>query len=169
MDLRTAVSLLPTPTTQDGANNGGKAQMKRNTLPLNARVKLLPTPNASDATGGGAADGREGHSAQIIDRVLHAEKYSGWGQYMAAIRRWERVTDTVVPNPTEIGTKGNPRLNAQFSEWMMGLHSGWVTALVGPRNTATAITRSAALKMIGNGVVPQQARQAIADLLEGWE
>jgi DNA (cytosine-5)-methyltransferase 1 len=31
--------LLPTPTTQDGANNGGPAQFERNSLPLNAVVK----------------------------------------------------------------------------------------------------------------------------------
>lgn len=130
---------------------------------------LLPTPNASDATGGGTAHGREGHSAQIIDRVLQAEHVTGWGEYIAAIRRWENVLDLGVPNPVEKGTRGNDRLNAEFSEWMMGLPRGWVTGLIGPKNTTTTITRTAALRMIGNGVVPQQAKQAIADLLEGWE
>lgn len=42
MNLRTAVierrEIFPTPTVQDSANNGGPAQMKRNSLPLNAHV-----------------------------------------------------------------------------------------------------------------------------------
>jgi hypothetical protein len=33
-------SLLPTPTTQDGKNNGGPSQFDRNTKPLNAQVLL---------------------------------------------------------------------------------------------------------------------------------
>jgi len=31
-----AVAILPTPTTQDAANNGGPSQYERNSLPLNA-------------------------------------------------------------------------------------------------------------------------------------
>lgn len=34
-------ALLPTPTTQDGANTGGASQFERNSLPLNALVTLL--------------------------------------------------------------------------------------------------------------------------------
>ena len=45
--------LLPTPTAQDGANNGGPSQFQRNTLPLNAEVTLLPTPRTSDTNGAG--------------------------------------------------------------------------------------------------------------------
>jgi DNA (cytosine-5)-methyltransferase 1 len=40
--------LLPTPTTQDGANNGGPSQFERNTLPLNAEVMLLPVTTADN-------------------------------------------------------------------------------------------------------------------------
>lgn len=39
-------ALLPTPTTQDGSNNGGPSQFQRNSLPLNA-VAMLPTPKAA--------------------------------------------------------------------------------------------------------------------------
>ena len=42
MDLRTAIALLPTPTTQDAANNGGPSQFERNSLPLNTLVMTLP-------------------------------------------------------------------------------------------------------------------------------
>lgn len=44
--------LLPTPTTQDGANTGGPSQYDRNSLPLNTLVTtLLPTPAAHEPGG----------------------------------------------------------------------------------------------------------------------
>jgi len=50
------------------------------------------------------------------------------------------------------------RLNAVFVEYMMGLPEGWVTDL--------GFSRSQQLKMLGNGVVPQQAEYAIHQLLK---
>jgi len=52
----------------------------------------------------------------------------------------------------------NGKLNAQFVEYMMGLPSGWVTN--------SALSRSQQLKMLGNGVVPQQAYYALELLHE---
>jgi DNA (cytosine-5)-methyltransferase 1 len=48
-----------------------------------------------------------------------------------------------------------------FVEWLMGLSEGWVTGVV-PR-------RQAQLRILGNGVVPQQAAYALAALLERQE
>jgi DNA (cytosine-5)-methyltransferase 1 len=45
------------------------------------------------------------------------------------------------------------KLNPEFVEYMMGLPPGWVTN--------TGISRSQQLKMLGNGVVPQQAYYAL--------
>jgi DNA (cytosine-5)-methyltransferase 1 len=45
------------------------------------------------------------------------------------------------------------KLNAKFVEYMMGLPEGWVTE--------TGLTRTQQLKMLGNGVVPQQAYYAL--------
>jgi hypothetical protein len=49
--LPDVVKLLPHPTCQDGPNNGGPSQFKRNSLPLNALVMTLdggdPTPPPS--------------------------------------------------------------------------------------------------------------------------
>lgn len=56
-----------------------------------------------------------------------------------------------------LGMFGNPRLAARFSEWMQGWPLGWVTDV--------AISRSAMLRIIGNGVVPQQAVAALYWLL----
>ena len=57
------------------------------------------------------------------------------------------------PNPLDI----NNKLNATFVEYMMGLPVGWVTDL--------DISRSQQLKLLGNGVVPQQAYKAIEQLI----
>ena len=77
-----------------------------------------------------------------------------WRQYETAIRRWETITGRSAPNP-EIDNSVNP----VFVEWMMGLPEGHVTDL--------GLSRSAQLKMLGNGVVPQQARLALEILTEG--
>ena len=45
------------------------------------------------------------------------------------------------------------KLNALFVEYMMGLPKGWVTD--------TGLSRAQQLKMLGNGVVPQQAEYAL--------
>jgi len=50
------------------------------------------------------------------------------------------------------------KLNAKFVEYMMGLPVGWVTDL--------DLSRSQQLKMLGNGVVPQQAYYALELLNE---
>jgi hypothetical protein len=42
--LTLAVKMWPTPTKQDGENNGGPSQYHRNSLPLNTLVKMYPTP-----------------------------------------------------------------------------------------------------------------------------
>lgn len=73
-----------------------------------------------------------------------------WGGYGLAIRRWEYVTGRAAP--WAVDDRG--RLSPLFVEWMMGLAAGWVTDVPG-------LTRTAQLKALGNGVVPQQAAAAI--------
>jgi DNA (cytosine-5)-methyltransferase 1 len=80
-----------------------------------------------------------------------------WGVYEPAIRRWEAVTGRPAPRPTELGTRGQPRLAPAFSEWLMGLPAGFVTDLDLPYY--------AKLKALGNGVVPQQAEAALRHLV----
>ena len=57
------------------------------------------------------------------------------------------------PHPLDLDNK----LNAKFVEYMMGLPEGWVTDL--------PLSRSQQLKILGNGVVPQQAYLALQLLL----
>ena len=83
------------------------------------------------------------------------ERPSAWGTYSPAVSRWERLTRPA-PTPTVL-TQGVARLNPLFVEWMMGLPEGWVTDVPG-------IPRNGQLHLLGNGVVPQQARAALGTL-----
>jgi DNA (cytosine-5)-methyltransferase 1 len=122
-------------------------------------LTTLPTPNASDGTGGGAhSDNRKGHSRQLIDYALLAGS-TAWGKYEPAIRRWEQLTRPA-PAPTELNKNGNSRLSAAFSQWLMGWPANWVT------DVEIGIPRTQQLRIIGNGVVPQQAEAAIRYLIE---
>jgi DNA (cytosine-5)-methyltransferase 1 len=81
----------------------------------------------------------------------------GWGPYAEAIRRWTAITGRFAPHPTERGAWGQTRLSPRFSEWLMGLPDGWVTDLVLPYG--------AQHRILGNGVVPQQAAAALQFLV----
>jgi DNA (cytosine-5)-methyltransferase 1 len=76
-----------------------------------------------------------------------------WGKYASAISRWERTLRRPAPAPTILGSNGRPRLSPVFVEWMMGLPEGHVTG--------HGLSNAQALKMLGNGVVPQQAALAL--------
>ena len=162
MPLSIAVQLLPTPTTQDGANCGGPSQFERNTLPLNAEVTLLPTPEAKNSHAGPdyARMNREGSGGHNLVTAVsyHNISDSQWGKYAPAIARWEALTRPA-PAPTEPNRNGKPRLNPAFSEWMMGWPAGWVT------DPVIGISRNDQLRIVGNGVCSQQAAAALRYLL----
>lgn len=168
-NLEDAVALLPTPTARDGDGRGEGSHdywdRKREAgwakgLPLGAAVTLLPTPMSTDAKGArNATSGRTDPKAstQTNGWTLSDVAYSDrWGRYAPAIRRWEHTLGRPAPEPTEAGTKGQPRLSPSFVEFLMGLPNGWVTDHVG---------RNAALMALGDGVVPQQAAYALRLLL----
>jgi len=62
-----------------------------------------------------------------------------------------------VPNALDQSGK----LNAAFVEYMMGLPPGWVTDV--------NLSRAQQLKILGNGVVPQQAEYALELLTADWD
>jgi DNA (cytosine-5)-methyltransferase 1 len=144
--------LFPTPTTQDGKNNGGPSQFNRNTKPLNTEVLLIGTPRTSSANGSTPKQVAAGApKARIEDQVL----LTNWGKFEPAIRRWEAILDRPAPEPTKPdGKEGNHRLSSKFTEWMMGLPDGWITDI--------GLKRNDELKACGNGVVPQQAELALS-------
>ena len=44
-----------------------------------------------------------------------------WGEYAAAVHRWELITGRPAPYPTQPGRHGRPVLAPPFVEWLMGL------------------------------------------------
>ncbi|MEU6340679.1 DNA cytosine methyltransferase [Streptomyces sp. NPDC046977] len=156
------VRLLPTPVARDW-KSGASNLLGRNARPLNEFVvNLLPTPTASDGPHGGPnqrdTSGRFYLPGQAV-RLDARWVASDGTDYGPAVHRWEQVIGRPAPCPTEPGTRGNRRLSPAFVEWMMGLPAGWVTTVPG-------IVRKEQLKILGNGVVPQQAHHAYSLLLD---
>ncbi|MGW2416153.1 DNA cytosine methyltransferase [Streptomyces tubercidicus] len=155
------VRLLPTPAARDW-KSGASNLLGRNSRPLNeVVVNLLPTLKASDGPHGGPnqrdTSGRyylPGQAVRLDERWIASDGTD----YGPAIRRWEHRTGHPAPCPTEPGTRGNRRLSPSFAEWLMGLPAGWVTDV-------PDIPRKEQLKILGNGVVPQQAHHAYGLLL----
>ena len=112
------------------------------------------TDNGHGQTVGGVSGFRGRHASRGDVREMSTVD---WGKYAPAIQRWESVLDHPAPAPT-VQRKDKQRLNPVFVEWMMGLREGHVTG--------HGLTAAQELKMLGNGVVPQQARAAVAQLME---
>ena len=88
--------------------------------------------------------------------VTNTDNTRGIGHVQRLSKRFNSSHDMCLQEipPTLVDGK----LNARFVEYMMGLPVGWVTDL--------DLSRSQQLKMLGNGVVPQQAYYAL-ELLHG--
>ncbi|MFF4972709.1 DNA cytosine methyltransferase [Streptomyces sp. NPDC001083] len=156
------VNLLPTPTARRYGTNRSASGGASSRPSIEYLVRdLLPTPKASDGPHGGPnqrdTSGRYYLPGQAVR--LDAQWVAGDGtDYGPAIHRWEAVTGRPAPCPTEPGTRGNRRLSPVFVEWLMGLPAGWVTDV-------PDIPRKEQLKILGNGVIPQQAHHAYGLLL----
>jgi DNA (cytosine-5)-methyltransferase 1 len=108
---------------------------------------------ASDADGAG----REGPEPARGRNLPARSADPAWGDYGPAIRRWEHALGRPAPAPTVPGRSG-PVLSPHFVEWLMGLPEGWVCDVPG-------LTRNQMLRLLGNGVVPQQGAAALEFLL----
>lgn len=146
--------------SQRGSAQPDDLQARRATEP---RERTSPTTNpSSERHGSGQRSsslGRVGSASKGSRRQASAARQepgagsaTSWGDYAQAIHRWESVIGRNAPAPT-IQRAQRDRLNPVFVEWMMGLPEGWVTG--------HGLSASAELKMLGNGVVPQQARLAL--------
>jgi DNA (cytosine-5)-methyltransferase 1 len=155
---------MPTPKALDGVKGNLKSSQER----LDSRhqvdlpnvavdLVLLGTPRTSAANASTEKQVEaDAPKSRIEDQVL----ITNWGKFEPAIRRWEALTRPA-PAPTKPdGKDGNHRLSAEFTEWMMGLPEGWVTA------EDIGLKRNDQLKACGNGVVPQQAEMALKILLQ---
>ena len=115
---------------------------------------LIPTPQATNATASSAGYGANLHE---VARGMETGVFGAYGQ---AIARWERVLGRPAPSPTVPSTRegGRARLSTRFVEWLMGLPEGHVTG------EDLGLTREQQLRLLGNGVVPQQGAAAIYQL-----
>jgi hypothetical protein len=171
-----AASLLPTPAVGHIRNHDepienylqrrqdfvdGKTKgMPGASLGVAVRMEMLPTVTVQDGKNNGGPSQFERNTLPLNAQVMDE---TNWGKFEPAIRRWESLTRPA-PSPTKPdGKDGNHRLSAEFTEWMMGLPEGWVTA------EDIGLKRNDQLKACGNGVVPQQAELALRMLLQGLQ
>ena len=117
-------------------------------------AQLLPTPQATYAPRSSPGYGPNLHEAVAATDAT-------FGPYAPAIARWEKITGRQAPPPTNPPRRagGKPQLSARFVEWLMGLPDGHVTG------HDLALSRERQLRMLGNGVVPQQAALAVHTLI----
>ena len=89
-----------------------------------------------------------------INRGIQQTRISEFDGSDRKVDRFSREMErNSIPNPLDQDGKLNP----VFVEYMMGLPNGWVTD--------SGLSRSQQLKILGNGVVPQQAHAAIHRLV----
>lgn len=163
--LTQAVQLLPTPVAQPSGNSPSEHLRKK---PGRERVTdlaiivendllltggLLPTPQAVNASRSSAGYGPNLHEVATSSDLTH------FGPYAKVIARWEQIIGRAAPPPSPPSRRpgGKPQLSTRFVEWLMGLPDGHVTDLDLPREHQ--------LRLLGNGVVPQQAALAVHMLI----
>lgn len=179
---RYRVFILATNAEHDGQSAGPDGGSDGTTIEAGRRAGRITEIHDGQPTGGHLADRRSRHlqeSEAIADADSRRQGRPGlsqrrgirpttgtssstgiqWGAYEQAIRQWEQRLGRIAPPPTELSVKGRPQLSPLFVEWMMGLNEGHVTGIEG-------VSRADQLKMLGNGVVPQQAYEALRRMKE---
>ena len=145
------------PTDTDSASSKAWGDPRRDSERLREKLVGHPTlaANSSRKRHGGRQDSgvvgkldsrTESEGAErerSREESEHRDAPTSWGNYLGAIRRWEAASGRVAPSPVL-----NGKLSEYFVEWMMGLPFGWVTEVHEKRTPA--------LRLLGNGVVPQQ-------------
>ena len=126
------------------AGGGDSVENNRERRNLEDHVaRLLPTPLSDNSRG---LPQPQTAYQSLPDAVID------FGPYREACERWEPVVGRAAPPPT-VQDGPRRRLNPTFVEWMMGLPQRHVTG--------GQTSRVQQLKMLGNGVVPQQAALAL--------
>ena len=165
-------TLLPTPNTMDHmyTRNGEAMERQlrrgegpdasRRTTMGNLREDIMLTLDPTRF----ATDDPDERDKALMDAGL-ARSWSPfnnaeWGKYAHAVARWSMVFGALPPAPVEPNTKGNPRLTAEFCEWLMGVPAGHITG------EDINLTRTEAIKLAGNGVVPHAAVAAFTRLID---
>ncbi len=136
----------------DGHERGGDARDRRHG----------PSDRGNVADAHSDVDERRGQRVQQPRQAAPARSGGGavvdWREYTAAIRQHELMIGRPAPAPTIVGQRGGPKLSPLFTEWLMGLPAGHISAVPG-------LSINDQLRLCGNGVVPQQAIAAYRYLL----
>ena len=152
-----ARNMWPTPTAQDASNNGGSAQMARNTKPLNAEVvawATWPTPRGRDDRTVQVYANSENHG-DLNQEVAKADPTAVGGKlnptWVEWLQGWPLGWTSLEPLPMQ-----------QFEEWADAISSGqwWPQEPDIPRITNEVSNRVDRLKALGNGQVPATAAAA---------
>lgn len=134
----------------------GLLPRQRNTRPCESQTRddRTLTPNhrlRSPWTGWLTSQSERTGNTVVTDRAAVRR----WGEYSAAVTRWEHITGRIAPPPVVLSDDTGPRPAPEFVEWVMGLPTGWVTEISG------VLTPNQATAALGNGVLPLQAVVAI--------
>lgn len=129
-----------------------------------ARLFIIAFAADSDSFLQRIQDAGENPSPEIVkarqisaDRIVSDSETGVWFPFGDAIHRWECITGRTAPFPVSPFPGTAPRGSVRFTEWMMGLPDGWVTDVPG-------LELEEKVRIVGNGVVPQQALFAICSL-----
>ena len=138
----------------EGAPDASSPQLERHREEHEpCETRLDTTSPAADhrATTNAPGNGLEGiwTPSGLEEESGEPRRLDRFGPYEPAVSRWEQLIGRRAPDPTD-----DRGLRPGFVEWMMGLPEGHVCGL--------GLSRTAELKMLGNGVVPQQAAVALA-------
>jgi len=147
------VGRLGEETSEDGAGQGASNKPREQPRAGNGSSATDTSGTERGSTESEYLGTAIGPTAELGE---HTSEVTDWGKYEPAIRKWESISRPA-PAPTVAGLSGRPRLSPFFVEWMMGLPEGWVTG--------RGLSIAKELKLLGNGVVPQQALLALRLLL----
>ncbi len=128
-----------------------------------ARAKSRRADTSIRTASDGLQTGQDKRQARCEHRCSCETNCNTDNQYKSHNRQMSQLGRRFIPRremhlQTIPPTLVDGKLNAKFVEYMMGLPVGWVTDL--------DLSRSQQLKMLGNGVVPQQAYYALELLHE---
>ena len=113
------------------------------------RVFILATDPESERRCEGNSEGYPEAASQGSQWPRNAT-----GSLSDSLRRWGQLLGRPCPFPLRVGKYTGNAANPEFWEWLMGLPRGWVTGVPG-------LTHQEQIKALGNGVVPQQAYEAL--------
>jgi len=141
------------PRIERGTPAPGQAESGRTRTDAGGRgVRDVLVPDAESL---GRGEGRtEPAGVERGSDAAYDREPIDWQEFEPAIRRWERRLGRPTPAPSVLGPRGGVKVAPAFGEWLMGLPEGHITGVPG-------LSINEQLKLVGNGVVPQQAEHAI--------